>query len=139
MTAVAPAAIIDRRPSAKGRKASEATAEPRVIGAGRPSALAASSAFRRSDAGGIDAAHLAGADADRLAVLGVDDGVRLHVLADLEGELHVFQFLRRRRALGDDLQVQILDHAVVAGLDEQTAGDGLRRQAAARADRAARR
>ena len=34
MTAVAPAATADRRPSAKGRKASEATAEPIVSGFG---------------------------------------------------------------------------------------------------------
>src|SRR3546814_2539008 len=37
---------------------------------------------------GIDAAHLAGADADGGAVAGVDDGVRLHVLGDAEGEHH---------------------------------------------------
>ena len=129
MTAVAPAAIIDSRPSAKGRKASDATAEPLRQRLGKPSALAASSALMRGDAGRIDAAHLAGADADRLAVLGVDDGVGLHVLGHLEGELHVFQFLRGRRALGDDLQFQVLDHAVVAGLDEQAAGDGLCGQA----------
>ena len=38
----------------------------------------------RGDAGGIDAAHLAGADADGGAILGIDDGVRLHVLGDAE-------------------------------------------------------
>ena len=37
----------------------------------------------------IDAAHLPGADADRGAVLGIDDGVRLDVLADREGEQQV--------------------------------------------------
>src|SRR3546814_7587189 len=41
------------------------------------------------DAGGIDAAHLPGADTDRGAVLHVDDGVRLDVLADREGEQQV--------------------------------------------------
>ncbi len=45
MTAVAPAAIAESRPSANGRKASEATAEPLVSGYGQPAARAASSAL----------------------------------------------------------------------------------------------
>ncbi|MCY1299497.1 hypothetical protein D9M70_490250 [compost metagenome] len=75
----------------------------------------------RSDAGGIDAAHLASADAGGLAVLGIDDRVRLDVFRHLEGELHVLEFLGRRRALGHDLELEIFDHAVVARLHQQTA------------------
>ena len=45
-----------------------------------------SRAFMRAMRARHDAAHLAGADADRHAVLREDDGVRLHVLADLPGE-----------------------------------------------------
>src|SRR5581483_2126243 len=40
----------------------------------------------RADAAGIDAGHLSGADADGLAVAGVENGVRLHMFADLPGE-----------------------------------------------------
>ena len=42
--------------------------------------------FHGADFGGIDAAHLSGADADGLSVAGVDDGVGLDVLADFPGE-----------------------------------------------------
>ena len=43
-------------------------------------------ALLRGDTRGVDTAHLAGADADRGAALGVDDGVRLDVLGNPEGE-----------------------------------------------------
>jgi hypothetical protein len=59
----------------------------------------------RSDARGVDAAHLAGADADGHAVLAVHDGVRLDVLGHAPGEQQVAQLLLGGRALGDDLQV----------------------------------
>jgi hypothetical protein len=45
--------------------------------------------FHGTDLGGIDAAHLACADADTLAVLGVENCVGLHVLADFPGEKKV--------------------------------------------------
>lgn len=48
--------------------------------------------------------------------LGVDDGVRLDVLGDRVGELRDQQFLRRRLALGDDLELDIVDHAIVTAL-----------------------
>jgi hypothetical protein len=38
------------------------------------------------DPGRIDPAHLAGADPDRRKVLRIDDGIRLDVLGDAEGE-----------------------------------------------------
>ena len=50
----------------------------------------------RAEFGGIDAAHLACADADGLAVARVDDGVRLDVFADAPGKEQVAQLLRGR-------------------------------------------
>ena len=139
ITAVAPASAAASRPSANGKKASEATTEPRVSGSAAPAALAASARLERGDAGAVDAAHLARADADRGAVLGVDDGVRLDVLGDPEGELEVGQLLRRRLPPGDDLQLHVLDHGVVARLHQEAAGERAERQAPARAGRAGRR
>ena len=72
----------------------------------------------RGDARGIDTAHLPGADADGGAVLGIDDGVRLHVLGDAEGETQVGKFLLARRALGDGLELHVVDHRVVARLHQ---------------------
>ncbi len=95
MTAVAPASAAAIRPSAKGKKASEATTEPLASDSGRPSPLGRFLRLAGGDHGGIDAAHLAGADADRGAVLGVDDGVRLDVLGDPPGEEQVGELGRR--------------------------------------------
>src|SRR5262249_25272312 len=46
ITAVAPASIAASRPSANGKKASDATTDPRVSGSCKPASLAASSALR---------------------------------------------------------------------------------------------
>ena len=102
---MAPASAAASRPSGKGKKASDAA--DRALGArlGQPAALAASSALMRGDAGEIDPAHLAGADAGGGAVLGIDDGVGLHMLGDGEGEQHVGDLLLGRLALGHDLQL----------------------------------
>ena len=124
MTAVAPASAAASRPSANGKKASEATTEPLVSGSRQARGLRGLRRLPGGDARGIDPAHLAGADADRRAVLRIDDGVRLDVLGDAEGELQIGQFAARRRALGDDLQVHVVDDGVVAGLHQQAAGDG---------------
>ena len=51
--------------------------------------------------GRVDAAHLAGPDAHRGAALGVDDGVRLDVLGDGEGEPEVRRLALAGRPLGD--------------------------------------
>ena len=74
------------------------------------------------DTGRVAAVHLAGADAGGLAVLRIDDGVRLHVFGHGEGEQHVLDLLRRRLAAGDDLQVGGGDAAAVARLDQEAAG-----------------
>ena len=86
---MAPASIATSRPSANGKNASDATTEPLVSGAGSFSFLRGILRLARGDARGIDAAHLAGADADGGAVLGIDDGVRLHVLGDAEGKAQI--------------------------------------------------
>ncbi len=79
----------------------------------------------RGDARGVDAAHLAGADTDGLAVLGVDDGVGLNELGHFPGEDQVVDLLLGRCALGDDLEVRLGDHADVTALDQQAAVDAL--------------
>ncbi len=66
------------------------------------------------DARGIDTAHLSGADADRGAVLGIDDGVRLHVLGDAEGETKIGKLFLAWRALGHGLELHVVDHRIVA-------------------------
>ncbi len=58
----------------------------------QPGGLGGFLALPGGDARGVDAARLAGADADRRGVLGIDDGVGLHVLADAEGEEQVVEF-----------------------------------------------
>ena len=106
ITAVAPASATASKPSGKGKKASDAAAEPTVRGLSQPAILAASLALMRGDARRIHAAHLAGADAGGGAVLHIDDGVGLHMLADGEGQQHVGDFLLGRLALGHDLQIR---------------------------------
>ncbi len=104
ITAVAPASIAATSPSANGKKASEATTEPFVAASAFPAAFAASAALIAAMRAEIDPAHLAGADADRGAVSRIDDGVRLDVLGDAEGQQQVGGLGRRRRALGHDLE-----------------------------------
>ena len=75
----------------------------------------------RRDARRIHSAHLAGADARGRQSLGIDDGVRLDVLADCESEQHVGDFRVAWPALGDDLQFGARDAAIVARLHQKTA------------------
>src|SRR5690606_30008061 len=82
------------------------------------------------DAGGIDAAHLAGADADSLAVFRVNDGVGFNELGHFPGEDQIVHFCFGRRALCDHLEVGFGDHADVAILYQQAAVDTLVVQAA---------
>ena len=77
------------------------------------------------DLGADHAAHLAGADAHRLRVLGVDDGVRLHVHRHLPGEHEVGHFLRRGLALRDDAAVARGPGRDVGVLHQQATGDAL--------------
>ena len=89
ITAVAPASPPASRPSAKGKKASEATTRALRAAVRLARRLGRLARLPGGDARGIDPAHLAGADADGGAVLGIDDGVGLDVLGDAEGEQHV--------------------------------------------------
>ena len=68
-------------------------------------ALGPARGLLRRDLARLDAVLLAGADADRLAVLHEHDRVRLHVPADAPRELEVAPLLRRGRDLGDDAPV----------------------------------
>ena len=69
----------------------------------------------------VDAAHLAGADTDRLAVAGVDNGIGFDELGHFPGEDQVVHFLFGRRALGHHLEVGFSNHADVATLNQQAA------------------
>ena len=95
ITAVAPASAAASRPSANGKKASDATAEPTVRGSGQPYSLGRFGRLDRGDARGIAAVHLPRADPGGDAVLGIDDGVRLDVAGDGPGEQAVGQFAAR--------------------------------------------
>ena len=61
---------------------------------GRDCAFQRQHRFLRAHAAGIHAAHLSGANAHRLAVARVEDGVRLYVLADLPGKQQRALFFR---------------------------------------------
>ncbi len=129
ITAVAPASIATSNPSANGKNASEATTEPLVSGAAQLQLACRILGLARRDARRIDTAHLPGADADGGAVLRVDDGIRLHVLGDTERKTQIGQFGFGRRALGDGLELHLVDHGVIARLHQQSARDGFHRQA----------
>ena len=75
----------------------------------------------------MDAALLAGADADGLAVLGVADGVRLRVFERNERNDHVaLRVIGKILIFGDDVHKQrLVDLAVVAALLERDAEDVL--------------
>ena len=89
MTAVAPASTADEQAVGEGEEG--VGRDDRALGQrlGKARCLGRVERLAGGDARGIDAAHLAGADADRGAVLGIDDGVRLDVLGDAEGEFQV--------------------------------------------------
>ncbi len=117
MAAVAPASAAAMRPSGKGKKASEATMLPlrlelRLGG------------FPDRDAGGIDARHLARADAERAVARGVDDGVGLHVLDHAPAEEERLAFGVGGRALGDDFPVGGGDGVGIAALEEERVAHG---------------
>ena len=78
-----------------------------------------------AEASGVHAAHLAGADAQGLAVAGIDDGVRFHVLANAPGEEQAAQLLGSGRAPGDDFEFRFGDAGGIGILQEKAAGDVL--------------
>ncbi len=131
ITAVAPASASTSRPSRNGKKASEATTEPF---SDRPALVG----LDAGDLGRVDAAHLAGADAQGHAAAAEDDGVGLDELGDAFGEEQVFDLLGGRLHLGDDLEAGGLGGEVVGRLHQQAAADALQFQLVAGRGRAAR-
>src|SRR5580698_7140773 len=81
--------------------------------------------FLRAEAGGIHPAHLAGADADGLAIACVDDGVGLDVLANTPGKNQAAEIFGCGWTPGDDLELVFRDAAGIGVLQEQSAGDML--------------
>jgi hypothetical protein len=98
MTAVAPAWAMVSRPSGNGKKASE----------GGDGALERKNGLHRAKPRSVDPAHLARSHPYRLAVplaeAGVDDRVRLDVLAHAPGKEQRTGLLRGGLAFGDDLR-----------------------------------
>jgi len=81
--------------------------------------------FHGAEAGRVYAAHLACADAESLAVFGVDDGVGFYMLADAPGEEEGTQLRCCGRTPGDDVELRLGYAAGVGILKEQAAGDVL--------------
>src|SRR5229473_3780998 len=88
--------------------------------------------FHYCDFDGIDAAHLAGADAERGAGAREDDGVGFDVLADFPGKTHGVHFVRRRNAFGYRAQLGVLNFAEIRLLHEHAAEDAFELKAALR-------
>ena len=78
-----------------------------------------------SDAGRVDAAHLAGAHAQGHVIAAEDDGVRLDEFRHFPGEHQVGQLLRRWLQLADHAQVADTDVFRVRRLHQQAATDAL--------------
>jgi hypothetical protein len=76
------------------------------------------------DARAVHPRHLPGADAKRLFAATIDDGVRLHVLADLPAEHHPGPFLGRRLALGHDLELRHVAEGLVPVLHQHATDHG---------------
>ena len=117
MIAVTPASSASCGPSANGKNASLASTAPVDV-------VAVLARLLDRDPHGVDAAHLPGADPDRLQVADEHDCVRRDVLAHAPREQQVAP-LRLADLAGDDLhRLAILDVAV-AFLDEQPAEHAL--------------
>ena len=119
ITAVAPASAAASSPSAKGKNASDATTQPSARERSSPAGGAGLGRLVRCDPGGIDAAHLARADTDRSTPLGVDDGVRLHMLGDGDGEEEVGALPLGRRAPSHRLERRRRDPRRVLRLHQE--------------------
>ncbi len=76
------------------------------IGSGHR-ALERQDGFHGADFAGVYAAHLSRADAYRLAVASVENGVRFHVLADFPGKKQSAFFFGSGLALGDDFRIAV--------------------------------
>ena len=123
ITAVAPASIAVSRPSGNGKKASDAKAEPMARGSRQSRGLGRLRGLGSRRCARVDAAHLARADAGGRSVLGIDDGVRLDVLGDAEGEQHVGDSCSLGARLVTIFSSHVVDDGIVARLHEEAAGD----------------
>src|SRR6266567_1813393 len=100
-----------------------------AIGEGEEGVGGGDGAFQRelglhgADFGGIHAGHLSGADADGLTVAGVDDGVGFYVFTNFPGEQQGSGFFRSGGALGDKLEIGVLQGANVDVLHEHSSGN----------------
>src|SRR4051794_35415957 len=79
--------------------------------------------LNRSDARGIDAAHLPGAYAQRHAALAKDDGIGLHELRYAPCEQQVGELCRRGSKAGHHSKLGGVDVVHVGSLHQQTAAD----------------
>ena len=79
----------------------------------------------RSDARGIDPAHLARTHTDGAIFAGVHDGIGFHVHGDVPGEQQVAQFLCIRDAFGNNLEIGQHQGVAVGILGEHAAGNAL--------------
>ena len=95
ITATAPLSATTSSPSRNGKNASDADDR-----AGERQARVLR--LHRRDPRRVDAAHLAGADAERAPARAVDDGVGLDELGDAPGEQQVVLLRGRRRLPRDD-------------------------------------
>ena len=93
--------------------------------------------LQRGDPAGVDAAHLAGADAGELVVGGEDDGVGLDVAHHPPGEIEGAVLRGGRLALRDDRELaHVADLRRVRVLDQVAARDALEVVPAGRRGRA---
>src|SRR5580704_9614945 len=76
-----------------------------------------------SDLARIHAAHLPSSDAHSLSVAGIDDSVRLYVLADSPGKKQSSLFFWRRLPLGDHFQIAFRERVHIGILQQDSAGD----------------
>jgi len=79
--------------------------------------------FHGAEARGVDAAHLACAHADGLAVARVDDGVRLDVLDHFPGKEQGIELVFGRRAVAGNFQIGDGQAEAVGILEEKAAGN----------------
>ena len=124
MTEVAPASTAASNPSAKGKKASDATAEPLVSGSFKFRRFGGVFGFTRGDARGIDPAHLSRSDTDGGAVLRINNRVRFHMFGDGKGKQKIAHLGFARLALGHAFKRSGIEHFIIARLHEIAAGNG---------------
>ena len=116
ITAVAPAFPASSTPSGKGKNASDATTLPTsgsLVGRG----------LDHRDFHRVDAAHLPGADADRLPFAREHNRIGLHMLGHNPAEEHGAPLGVGGSALGDNFQSRVAQLVAIGLLHQRAAGD----------------